>query len=181
MLAFRIFPYDERAATGRPGHPLFIDRGLQGSGRWDNPDRYAAEYYSLTARGAVSEVYGGMAVWRPVLFGDRPLARRLGTFTVPDALKLADFDDPALLTRFALRMSDVGVRDAHRTQQIAADVHEAGFAGIRWASLSRPGLTNLVVFDPVERGIAFVAAEQLSIDHPAVVAAAERIVRHIET
>lgn len=179
MRAFRIFPFDRGAAAGEPGHPLFIARSLQGSGRWDNPDRYAAGYFSLSARGAVSEVFGGMAVWRPALFDDLPISRRLGEFEIPDDLELADFDDPAVLSRFELRVADVGIRDPRRTQQIAARVHDAGLAGIRWPSLYHPGFTNLVVFDSAERGVTFLSAERLSIEHPAVFAAAERIVRHI--
>ncbi|GAA1423965.1 RES family NAD+ phosphorylase [Agrococcus citreus] len=180
MRVFRIFSYREDAAVGEPGHPAFIDRMHQGSGRWDNPASYATGYFSQTAEGAVSEVYGGFAVWRPVLFTDDPRDRRLGAFELPDSLRLADFDDPRVLSDFDVRVSEVTARDPRRTQAIAAAVHDADFDGISWGSHYHPSLMNLAVFEPAEHGLRCTAIEKLDIDHAAVSAAAGLIVRHID-
>lgn len=125
-------------------------------------------------------MYGGFAVWRPPLFADDPRDRRLGAFELPDDLRLADFDDPRVLSDFGVRVSEVTARDPRRTQAIAAAVHEAGLDGISWGSHYHPSLTNLAVFEPAEHGLSCTSIEALDIDHLAVVAAAGLIVRHID-
>lgn len=153
----------------------------QSSGRrWDSPSLYAVGYYSGSPEGAISEVYGGFAVWRPALFADDPRNRRLGVFELPEDLRLANFDDPHVLSDFGVRVSEVSARDPRRTHAVAVAVHDAGFDGIRWGSHYHPSLTDVAVFDPAAHGITCVAIESLDIDDGVVVAAAELIVRHID-
>ena len=91
---------------------------------------------------------------------------------LPDAMaeRLVDLDDPAQLTRFGLRPSDVASDDRRRTTAIASTVHESGATGIRWWSKLSGDWHAVVLFlgrAPVST-LSLGVPETLTTDHPAV-------------
>jgi hypothetical protein len=172
LALYRVFPWDAEAAPGEPFSPEFIP-AQQGSGRFDLADEPVL-YLGETAEHPVAEVlqaFRGRAFQPGMLrrFG-HPLA--LVEIGLPDAVaaQLINLDDPAQLTRFGLRPSDVASDDRRRTTAIASMVHESGATGLRWWSRLSGDWHAVVLFlgrVPVSR-LSLGAPEPLTTAHPAV-------------
>ena len=172
LALYRVFPWDAEAAAGEPFSPEFIP-SQQGSGRFDLVDEPVL-YLGETAEHPVAEVlqaFRGRAFQAGMLrrFG-YPLA--LVEIGLPDAMaeQIVDLDDPAQLTRFGLRPSDVASDDRRRTTAIASTVHDSGATGIRWWSKLSGDWHAVVLFlarAPVSR-LSFGAPVPLTTDHPAI-------------
>lgn len=186
MRAYRILPYDDRAAAGQPGHPLYVPRRLQEAGRYDNNRLYAALYLALSRSGAVAEALGNHATWTDDLF-DSPttgLRRHIATVEVPDRIAdaLVDVDDARFLLDRGLRPTDVVGRARTRTRSLAADLFAEGVPGIRFWSYYRPEWANLVLFAPPLEpdDLEVVEVEAMRLDLPCVQAASEMLCRVVE-
>ena len=92
-----------------------------------------------------------------------------------DALELLDLDDPPVLTRERLRPSAVATHERANTQAYAERLYDAhpDAAGLRWWSTFESSWINVTLFDRARRRLRLRAAETLTLDHPAVVDAAE--------
>jgi hypothetical protein len=110
-----------------------------------------------------------------------PLLRRRG---LPLALarleldaraELIDLDDPAVLKRERLRPSRVATRDRAVTQPQALDLfrRHATAAGLRWWSTWEALWTNLTIFDRAAASLRLVDVTELTLEHPALLEAAE--------
>jgi hypothetical protein len=184
VLVYRVFPYLDSAAAGRPGHPLYEHRPQIG-GRIDHPDRHVW-YLSRHAEAACGESFGNLRAWADDMFEfpQLPGARRaLGTFRLPDDLRILDLDDPAHLVRLGLRPSQVVVRNLTVTQRWGQQIYtEADARGDRawdavsWWSFHRPQWSVLASWVRPE----VVAVDELDLDHPAIVDAAESLLRPVE-
>ncbi|WP_236603743.1 hypothetical protein [Rhodococcus sp. WAY2] len=115
--AYRVFPYLPSPKPGQPGHPLYEHRPPRG-GHIDHPDFYAW-YLSQLAEAACGETFGNLAHWEQSMFGFPQLPgshRALGTFRLPDDLRVLDLDDPAQLVRLSLRATHIVIRNLAVTQ-----------------------------------------------------------------
>ncbi|GGC76070.1 RES domain-containing protein [Hoyosella rhizosphaerae] len=185
MLVYRVFPYLPKAAPGEPGHPLYRHTPQIG-GRIDHPDYYVW-YLSRHAEGACGESFGNLPYWDDSMFEFPALAgarRALGTFTVPDSLRICDLDDPDQLSRLGLRPTQVITRNLAVTSnwghRIWSETHlsqpgEKRWEAVQWWSFHRPLWTVLASW--VQPELADV--QPLTLDHAAVLDAARALYRRI--
>jgi RES domain-containing protein len=189
MHVYRVVGYDADADSGAPGHPLAVDRRFQRAGRWDNPDLYSLLYASTSPAGAIAESFGNLANWSDEMFSVpyiRHGRRALVTFAVPSDLSLVDFDDARTLLDRGLRPTQIVVRNAGFTQQLAAEIFAertpAGsrrWHGVRWWSFQRGFWTNVALWsaDDRFRTLSVADVEPLSMQHPAVLDARTELAR----
>lgn len=133
----------------------------------------------------MGEVFGDLPTWSeemftfPLLPGSR---RALGTYRLPDHLRVLDLDDPAALVERSLRLTQVVARNLAATQGRGhsawneRDPHEPArqrWEAISWWSSHRPSwrvLTSRVEPEALQ-------VEDLTLDHPAVRDAARALSR----
>lgn len=176
MIVWRVAPIDARARRGRPFHPLYIPPS-SGRHRIDNADLYTVLYASAQPAGAVAEAFASFTPWGDYLLAHpRGAVRRLVAFDVPDTPPLLDLDDARALVRRRLRPSQVVTRDREITQAWARRAwEEAQFAGVQWWSYHDPRWATLGLW--ATDGIKVDTVEDLAATHPAVVEAAEVLLR----
>lgn len=187
MNVYRVFPYLPAAAPGEPGHPDYVHRPRQGSGRLDNPTRYRCSYFSAQPSGAVGEVFADLPRWSDAIFTFPALAgarRALGTYHVADDAPILDLDDARHLLDRALRPTQVIARNRPVTQAWALRIFEEQRSGdgdplwdaVRWWSYHRPLWQVLGFF---RNPPLAVKVEPLSLAHTDVVDAARSLHRLI--
>lgn len=165
------------------GHPLYV-WPRQGSGRFDDPEgEYLVLYVGSDPESAVAEAFGRFSVWKAAIL-DVPRATLPGTrkalVKYTGEPRLLDLDDAQVLLDLGLRPSQVVIRDYDITRAWAREIFGAGthqglswwsYYGSQWSSVGLWDWSSLSVDgDP----------EILSLDHPAVQAAAQEIARPIE-
>lgn len=171
---YRVLPWLQDAAPGEPGHPLFVP-GLD-SGRIDNAESYATLYASDAPAGACAEAFGYLRAWGVSMLRGSPSlpgsVQALATYELGDAAPVCDLDDARRLVDLGLRPSEVVTRDRSVTRRWAQRIFDQKrWSGIRWWSYYDPrwgshGTWALDELDPVD-------VTPLSIDHPAVLEAAD--------
>jgi hypothetical protein len=175
---WRLVPWRAQAAPTQPGGALWFPRELQGLGRHDNPDRYGCLYVSQDAVSAVAEALApfrasGKLSEGMLLRAGFPLA--LVRLALDDHAPLVDLDDPRVLVGSGLRPSLVATRTRAVTQAYAArlfdEIPEA--VGLRWWSTLEASMINLTLFDRAASRVSLGDIDQLTVEHAAVVAAAE--------
>lgn len=187
MLLYRVFPYLPTAGIGQPGHPLY-EHTPQRGGRVDHPDYYVW-YLSPNAEAACGEVFGNLTSWDDSMF-DFPLipgARRaLGTFRVPNDLRILDLDDPTQLVRLNLRPTQIVARNLSVTQQWAhriwderrpGDPDQRRWDAVSWWSYHQPTWTVSASWQRPH----LVEVTELALTHPAIVDAATTLHRTLST
>jgi hypothetical protein len=183
VLFYRVYPSLASAGPGQPGHPLYLHKP-QGASRLDNPGEYDAWYFAAESSGAVGETFGDLSVWVPGMFAF-PLVpgsrKALGTYSIPDNTPILDLDDAKNLLDRGLRPTQVVERKRSVTQSWALDIFRERKAngdrkwnGVRWWSFQRP---QWRIYGLWEMTPEFVQAEELDLDHPAVVDAAKELGR----
>jgi hypothetical protein len=182
-MLYRVFRHRAEAAIGERGGALHVPRDRQGAGRHDNPARYGAFYAARSAEAAVAESIAAFR-GRDIDKDDLELAdgSRLALATYDDTAvgPLTDLDEPAVLLAEGWRPSGVASQDRRTTQAMAARAFESGASGISWWSTLDSAWTNVTLF--AERTIVLGTLaligepEHLSVRHPALVAAADRLV-----
>ena len=175
MTLYRVFPYAPRRLV----RPLDVPRERQGANRHDNPDRYTALYL---AREPVSAIAEAIQAFRGRTLADRDLERAdgrrlaLAALDDSDVPPLVDLDDPAVLVARGWRPSQVATRHRSTTQAIARTLFDDGAAGCSWWSALEASWTNVTLFGGRAGRLGLAAAvEPLSVEHPGVVTAAERL------
>ncbi|HWT44991.1 MAG TPA: RES domain-containing protein [Vicinamibacterales bacterium] len=178
MILYRCFAWNSGARERDADGPLWFPRDYQGEGRHDNPDTYGCLYLSDRP---VSSVVEQLAAFR----GQRLIAALLRRRGLPLALAqlelddsrtpLLDLDDPAVLRRERLRPSRVATRSRTVTQPLALALFRSHprAAGLRWWSTWESLWTNVTVFDRAARALSVARVEPLSLEHPAVLEAAD--------
>ncbi len=176
MIVWRVAPIDPRARRGRPFHPLYVPPP-SGRHRLDNGDLYSVLYASGEPAGAVAETFAPFSRWGDFLLDHpRGARRRLVALDLSDEVSVLDLDDARALVRRRLRPSQVVTRDRSVTQAWARKVWEEGeWSGVRWWSYHDPRWTTLGVWTTTTVTVAGV--EDLSATHPAVIEAAEVMLR----
>lgn len=185
MLVYRVFPYLAAAKKGAPGHPLYEHHPQRG-GRIDHPDYYVW-YVARSPEAACGETFGNQPDWNDDMFAFPGLAgsrRALGTFRLPDDLRVCDLDDARQLVQLGLRPTQVVVRNPAVTQAwghriwAMADPGGAGrlWDAVSWWSYHRPSWPIVASWFRPE----LVDVQALDLDHPAIQEAATALVRPLE-
>jgi hypothetical protein len=175
---YRVFPHLPGQEPLEEGGALFVPRERQGTGRHDNPDHYGALYVSRSAESAVAE---RIQSFRGQTLTDDDLARRDGSRYALAALDdaglsgVVDLDDPSELVRRGLRPSGVATRRREITKPLALSVYEEGVPGFAWWSTLEAAWANVTLFAERVSGRLIIQDDPfpLSVDHPAVRAAAD--------
>ncbi len=178
MRLWRALALDRSAKVDGPGGPLWFPREQQGAGRHDNPDLYGCLYVSEERVSAVAELlapFRGTGTLLPsmlVRFG-MPLA--LAALEAPDGATVVNLDDPGILNAESLRPSQVATRQRRITQSQAAEIHAShpDAIAIRWWSTLEASWINWTLFDRVAGELELEGLEQLTIDDPVVLEAAD--------
>lgn len=177
-MLYRLFPLRREAGATEDGGALHVPAALQGAGRHDNPDLYAAYYAS---RSAVSVVVEHLRRYRDAVVSDADLRSEFGgpyaiasldDSRLPD---LVDLDDPRVLLERSLRPSRVATHSRRTTQAIARAIFEGGAVGFEWWSTIEATWTNVTLFADraLRRLRVAVEPEPISVTHPTVREAAE--------
>jgi RES domain len=175
---YRVFPMLPGAAPAQDGGPLFVDRSLQGSGRHDNPNAFAALYASRQPESAVAE---RIKWFQGRIITNDQLRRADGRSYALAALDdraidgVIDLDDPRELLRLGVRPSQVATHTRSTTQRIAMDIFDEGASGLGWWSTIESSWPNVTLFAEraIDRLVIAGEPEPLSVDHSMVVAAAQ--------
>jgi hypothetical protein len=173
----RCFAWDRRAKPTEPGGPLWVPRTLQGDGRHDNPEHYGCLYVAAHAAGAVVEQLARFRgnVLVPAMLKRRGLPLGVATLELEAGAQLVDLDEPAVLSRLALRPSRVATRHRDVTQPQALAIHGSGADGIRWWSTFEASWCNLTMFDRGLRRVRLGDVAVLAPTHPALADALEAL------
>lgn len=179
---YRVLPFVGGAGWDEPGHPLFVPASTGGH-RLDNPHAYDVLYAGDDPRCAVAEAFGWALRWGAGLLRGSPSlpgsVRALVTYHLAEDTALCDLDDAARLVELGLRPSGVVTRDRQVTQAWALDLFDRGeFAGARWWSYYDPDWGSVGLWDV--SSLTVTGVNELTVDHPAFVAAATAIVRIVE-
>lgn len=179
-LLYRVLPRLPDAVHGEPGGPLFVP-GLN-AGRIDNAEHYTTLYASDDPAGACAEAFGYLRVWSASILRGSPSlpgsSQALATYELDDAAPLCDLDDARRLVDLGLRPSQVVTRERTVTRSWALRIfEEERWSGIRWWSYYDPrwGSHGIWALEALE--VADVAP--LSIDHPAILEAADVLKRMV--
>lgn len=154
---FRVIPWDSGAGP-LDATALIPARDLQGGGRHDNTDLYAALYCSPSKLSCVSETIQNFT---PLL--DKNLFRNgkrlhLIQFSVRRELQLVDLDNPSELVKRNLHPSAIATRKRSVTQPIARRIFDSGESGFLWWSTIESTWTNATLFfDRISADITFPA------------------------
>ncbi|MEO8228988.1 MAG: RES family NAD+ phosphorylase [Chloroflexota bacterium] len=174
-MLFRVFGWLPDTAP----EPLQVLRDRQGGGRHDDSDRYTALYLAREPVGAVAEAiqaFRGQGLTAEALV--RPDGARRSLATIDDTAipALVDLDDPRVLVARRLRPSSVATGIRRLTQRIAGDAYDDGAVGLSWWSTLEAAWTNVTLFEErLASRPRVVEAIPLTLDHPALVEAAERL------
>ena len=178
-MLYRLFPRVPGVDVTGPGGPLHVPRWDQGGGRHDNPDAYGAIYVSRVPTSPIAErlrVQRGRIVTGTDLVREgAPLS--LAVIDEGGLDDILDLDDPQSLTERSLRPSAVATGDREVTQPIALGIYEEGVSGFEWWSTIEASWINVTLFaDRAVQGLSIVGRpEPLTLDHPAVRAAADAV------
>lgn len=177
MGLWRVFPYDPETRAGARFSKSHLPQA-SGSGRFDlgfAPVLYLAE----DPEHAVGEK---IARYRGTILKANHLKEfgyQLGIVEVDVSAdvseKILDLCRPANQLDLGIRSDQIAARDISVTQAIAQLVYDNGHKGLRWWSFGLGEWHGIVIFyDKISsKEIAFGGVEYLSLDHPAVLKAAE--------
>lgn len=180
MILWRLLPWQARASASEPGGALWFPRELQGAGRHDNPDHYACLYLSERPVSALAEAlapFRGTGRLSPAMLSRAGLGLALAQIELNDSAVLLDLDDPRVLARAGLRPSQVatGMRDVTQSYAERLFYEYPEVFGLRWWSALEASLLNLTLYDRAELSLTLLDVELVTLDHPAVIEAAEML------
>ena len=179
MILYRCFAWAEGGRAADADGPLWFPRTYQGEGRHDNPDVYGCMYLADREVSAVVEQLARFRGQRlvPELLTRRGRPLAVAAIELPDRVQLIDLDDPAVLSAHELRPSRVATRRRQVTQPQALAIYRRHrfAAGLRWWSVFEALWANVTIFDRAARRLELANVRALSLDDPAVVAAADSL------
>lgn len=166
---WRVFPWDPAARPGEPFSPSYLP-ATQGTGRFDLAGRSSGVIYMAeTPEHAIGEriqFYRGQVLDAPdLMVAGRMLAISSVVLSSDVRDEIADFCDPRVLVRFAIRPDDVAARARPTTQRIAQAVFASGLAGLRWWSAFFGEWHTIVLFrDRLPAPLNWSSPAALSLD-----------------
>jgi len=174
---YRCFAWRVEAKSDAADGALWFPRPFQGEGRHDNPDLYGCLYLADRPLSCIVEQFAPFRGQRLIasMLQRRGLPLALGSVEIADTVALIDLDDPRQLSRERLRPSLVATRNRAVTQpQVRLLYHRHPFVGgLRWWSSWEGQWMNVTLFDRASRAMRLAEVELLTLEHPAVVEAAE--------
>lgn len=179
MRLYRVFPYDCNAAPTDRGGGLFAP--LSSAGRIDNPDLYRTFYASSDPEGAIAEVFGRLAIWKPADFthaNGQPYV--LATYELAEDPPVFVLDDIEALRSIGVQHpSAVVTRDRKTTQAWARTIYQQhAYAGACWWCYYEPSFRSYGLWDL--RGLSLMTDPSVITTSAACVRkAAATIVRQI--
>jgi hypothetical protein len=177
VILHRCFPLSARARAEAADGPLWFPRPLQGEGRHDNPDVYGCLYLSDRPLSPVVEQFAAFRGQRlsASMLRRRGLPLALAEIELADEASLIDLDDPGTLRRERLRPSRVATRHRDITQPQALELYRRypHAAGLRWWSLWESQWANVTLFDRAASALRLLRTQVLTLEHSAVIEAAE--------
>lgn len=179
---WRVFPWDRSAPAGAPFSPGYVGpaarqtRGRFGLGT--TPVLYLAESPEHAVAELLRPFTGRRLKPAQLLGAGRPLALARLELSPAAAARVADLTSPLVLLRTGVRPDALASWDRAVTQAIARRLHAGGFTGLRWWSALHGDWHSVLLFmDRVgDADLAYDEPEALSLEHPAVRAAA-RVLR----
>jgi RES domain len=111
------------------------------------------------------------------MFSRSGLRLALTQIELDDSSAVLDLDDPRVLARAKLRPSQVASNIRGVTQVYAErlfDEHPQA-VGLRWWSALEASLLNLTLYDRAARSLTLLDVDLLTLEHPAVLEAAEML------
>lgn len=177
-MLYRVTRVHPNASVREPGGALHVPRAKQGRGRHDIPDLCGVLYASRSPISAVAE---RIIRFRGAILEDADLRRPDGSFDVLLAIDgervgpIIDLDEPREMARRGLRPSTVATRARTPTQELARAIYKEGGPGFAWWSTIEAAWSNVTLFaERVGRSARVAVKPQaLTVDHPAVVEAAD--------
>lgn len=175
---WRIFPWDPHATDGAPFSARYVP-SEQGSGRFDVTDTrvlYLAESPEHAAAEAIQPFRGRVLRDSHLERFGRRLALVPVTLQSETVGRLADLTDPAVLLHHGIRPDHLASADTRRTQAIARALYDLDLPGFRWwSSLSGDWHATILFLRDTGDDLTFGTPDPLSLDHPAVRAAAAAV------
>jgi hypothetical protein len=179
-----VFPWDSRAEDGAPFSARFVPGG-QGSGRFDvaaTPVLYMAEDTEHAVAEKIQRYRGRSLESFDLYEYGHPMA--LVRLQPPDEVihRVLDLCDPANLAKHSIRPDELAAVAAETTRAAAEKVHAHGYTGLRWWSAFRGEWHSVTLFldrSPLSE-VEFSTPEALSLEHPAVIKAAEALMIRIQ-
>lgn len=177
MTLYRCFAWRAAARDDQPDGPLWFPRMFQGEGRHDNPDVYGCLYVSDRPESCIAEQLAAFRGQRltAAMLKRRDLPLALAQLEIRGSATLLDLDDPSVLLRERLRPSQIATRRRSVTQPQALALYRRHprAAGLRWWSTWEARWANVTVFDRAAAGLRAIEVTELTLDHPALLDAAE--------
>jgi hypothetical protein len=177
VILYRCFAWRRGARHRDQDGPLWFPRLFQGDGRHDNPDVYGCLYLADTELSGVVEQLARFRTQRlrPSFLRRRGLPLALVELELDDGADLVDLDEPRTLVQEGLRPSLVATRRRSVTQPRALELYRRHprAAGLRWWSTFEALWASYTLFDRAARALRVRGVRELSIEDPAVAAAAE--------
>ena len=177
MILYRCFAWNATARPDAPDGPLWFPQPFQGEGRHDNPQSYGCLYLADRPLSCIVEQ---LAPFRGQRFTAGILRRRglplaLAAFELDAGARLLDLDDPEVLRRERLRPSRVATRQRDVTQPQALDLfrRHPDAAGLRWWSSWEALWANVTLFDRAAAALRLRDVQELTLETPALVEAAD--------
>lgn len=170
---WRVFPWDPDADEGEPFSASSVPAS-QGQGRFDLPAApggvlYVAETPAHAAAEMIQHYRGHRLEDSELRAGGYRLALARVTISASLGSRLVDLCDPAVLVALGLPPDETASANRRTTQAIAARIHAAGHAGLRWWSALTGDWHTVVLFrDRLEGGLAFETPEPLPLEHAAL-------------
>lgn len=161
------------------GGALHIDPAWQGAGRFDLPKLAVTLYAAETPAAAVGETFASEPVWSDDMLWSGYTRRRRHLVEYEHTGPVVELDDAAFLAARGYRPSDIVARNRSRSHEIALELWLDEVRALRWWSYHRPEWRVLSMWAAVDDPrpwdgvIDVVSSSELSVDHPAVVVAAE--------
>jgi hypothetical protein len=178
MILWRLLPLVSDAPPAGPGGALWFPRELQGAGRHDNPARYGCLYGAQQPVSAVAEALApfrgtGSLTAAMLLRGGLPLV--LARLALDDGSDLVDLDSPLVLADVRLRPSQIATNVRAVTQAYAVRIFDErpDAVGLCWWSTLEASFINVTLYDRAAPHLRLVETIPLTLEHPAVVQAAE--------
>lgn len=189
---WRVIRWLSTAEPGENGHQAAVPVQYQGAGRFDNPRFCTAGYMAAEPQAAVGETFADRPRWsEAMLHPGTPDGATMALAELRSADRLLlDLDDPGSLIEYNLRPSDVVRRNRDRTRELGLRLFlEGKYGGVQWWSYHRPEWTVATIWEPHDEvgepispfsAVTHENVEPLTLEHPAVVLAAEVLGRIIE-
>ncbi len=177
MKLWRVIPYDPNASEGERFSASYAPLA-QGSGRFDLSSSnvlYLAEDPEHAVGEKIARFRGKRLTTKHLLEFHLQLALTSIDISQGIADNIVDLCDPTTQVSLEIQSDQLAADDRNVTQAVAAKVHSAGFAGLRWWSSIKGEWHSIILFmDKVGVGkLTHETVATLNLNHASVIEAAK--------